>query len=52
MVVYFREAICRAEKLVHYLQSQGHSEGLYNQGMAVSTVCFKLLVRLHPNLVW
>ena len=24
-----------AEKLVHYLQCQGHSEGLYNENMAI-----------------
>ena len=25
MVVYYHEAICHAEKLVHYLECQGHS---------------------------
>ena len=32
MVVYY-EVVCHAEKLVHYLQYQGHSKGLYNQSM-------------------
>ena len=33
MVVYYHEAMYHAEKLVHYLQCQGHSEGLCNQNM-------------------
>ena len=37
MVVYYHEAMCHAEKLVHYLQYQGHSE---------------VLVHLQPDLVW
>ena len=44
MVVYYYEAMCHAEKLVHYLQCQGHSEGLYNQNIAISVVSSKLLV--------
>ena len=36
------EPECWAEKLVHCLQR--HSKGLYNQNMAISTVCSKLLV--------
>ena len=31
MMVYYHMAVCRAEIFVHYLQCQGHSEGLYNQ---------------------
>ena len=31
IVVYYHEAMCHAEKLVHYLSCQGHSEGLCNQ---------------------
>ena len=50
MVVYYHEAMCHAEKLVHYRQSQGHSEGLYNQNMTIFTISSKLLVRLQPNL--
>ena len=46
MVVYYHEAMCHAEKLVHYLQCQGHSEGLYNQNMTISIVSSKLLVGL------
>ena len=30
MVMYYHEVMCLAEKLVHYLQCQGHSEGFYN----------------------
>ena len=41
---------CR--KLVHCLQCQGHSEGLYNQNMTISTLSSKLLVCLQPNLVF
>ena len=33
MVVYYHEAECPVQKLVHYLQCQGHSEGLYKQNM-------------------
>ena len=35
MVVYYHEAMCHAEELVHYLHCQGHSEGLYNQNMII-----------------
>ena len=51
MVVYYHEAVCHAEKLVHYFQCQGHSEGLHNQNMTISVVSSKLLVDLQPNLV-
>ena len=51
MVVYYLEVECHAEKLVPYLQCQGHSKGLYTQNMAISTVSSKLLVHLQPNLV-
>ena len=40
------------QKLVHHRQCQGHSEGLYNQNMTISTISSKLLVRLQSNLVW
>ena len=55
-MVYYHEANCQAEKkeekkLVPYRQCQGHSEGLYNQNMIISTISSKLLVRLQPNLV-
>ena len=39
------------KKLIHCLQGQGHSEGLYNQNMTISVVSSKLLVSLQPNLV-
>ena len=52
MVVYYQEVECQAEKLVHYLQCQGHSEGLYNWNTTISTISSKLWVRLQPNLVW
>ena len=35
IMVYYREVMCHAEKLVHYLECQGHSEGLYNQNMTI-----------------
>ena len=38
MVVYYHEAMCHAEKLVHCVQYQGHSEGLYNQNMTIFTI--------------
>ena len=51
MVVYYHEAECHEQKLVHYLYCEGHSEGLYKQNMTIDfTVSyFKLLVRLQPN---
>ena len=33
MVVYYQEVMCHEEKLVHYLQCQGHSEGLHNENI-------------------
>ena len=52
MVVYYYEAMCHAEKLVHSLQCQGHSEGFYQQNLTIFTMSSKLLVCLQPNLVW
>ena len=52
MVLYYHEMVCHAEKLVHCLQSQGHSEDLYNKSMAIYTISSKLLVYLLLNLVW
>ena len=51
IVVYHHEEMRHAEKLVHHLQCQGHSEGLYNQNMTIFTISSKLLVHLQPNLV-
>ena len=51
MVVYYHEAMYHAEKLVHYLQCQGHSEGLYNQNMTIFYYISKLLDPLQPHLV-
>ena len=51
LMVYYYEVECKAEKLVRYLQCQGHSEGLYNKNMTVSTIFSKLLVCLQPKLV-
>ena len=49
MVVYF-EAMCHAEKLVHYFECQSGSEGLYDQNMTIFVVSSTLLVGLQPNL--
>ena len=38
MVVYYHEAMCHAEKLVHYPQCHGHNEGLYHQNMTISAL--------------
>ena len=52
MVVYYHLAMGHAEKLLHYLQCQGHSEGLYDQNVTIFfTRSLKLLVCLQPNLV-
>ena len=29
----------------------GHSRGLHNQNVTVSTVCYELMILLQPNLV-
>ena len=52
IVLYYHESVCNAEKLVHYLQCQGHSKGLYDQNMTMFTVSSKLLVHLQTSLVW
>ena len=39
------------KKLVHYLQSPGHSRGLFNQNVTISTISSTLPVRLQPNLI-
>ena len=52
MMVYYHEAMCHAEELFHYLQFQGHSEGLYYQNLTIFTKSSKLLVCLQQNLVW
>ena len=41
MVMYYQVMKCYAEKLFCYLQGQGHSEGVCNQNMTVSTIYFK-----------
>ena len=49
MVVYYHEAMCHVERLCHYHQCKGHSEGLYNQNVTIFTISSKLLVCLKPN---
>ena len=51
MVMQHHKPKCHAEKLVHCVQCQGDSEGLYNQSMTISVVSSELLVALQPNLV-
>ena len=38
MVVYYLQAVCHVEKLVHNLQCKGHSKGLYHKNMIIFTV--------------
>ena len=45
MLVYYHEAMCHAERLVHYL-CQGHTKGLYDQNETIFTVSSKLLACL------
>ena len=42
MAVYYPELESPVEKLVSYLQGQGHSKSLCNQNMTVSVISFKL----------
>ena len=51
MVMQHYKPECHAEKLVHCVQCQCRSEGLYNRNMTISVVSSKLLVGLQPNLV-
>ena len=51
MVVHYHDAMYHAENLVHYLQCQGYSVGLYNQNMTISTISSKVLLHLQPDLV-
>ena len=51
IVVQHHKPECHAEKLVHCVQCQGLSEGLYNQNMTTFVVSSKVLVSLQPNLV-
>ena len=41
---------CHAEKLVHCVQCQGHSEGLYDQNMTIIIISSKLLVCLQAGV--
>ena len=46
MVMQHHKPECRIEKLVHCVQCEGHSKGLYNQNRTISVVSSKLLVGL------
>ena len=52
VVVHHHEMKCLAERLICWLQGQGHSEGLHNQTTIISAVSSKLLILLQPNFVW
>ena len=51
MVIQHYKPERHAEELVHCVQCQGQSKGLYNQNMTISVVSSNPLVRLQPNLV-
>lgn len=48
MAVHHREVECRVTKMGCCLQGQGHSEGLCNQTITVSTISSKLIILLQP----
>ena len=55
MIMQHHKPECDAEKLVHCVWCQGHSEGLcnqniYKQNMTISVVSFKVLASLQPDL--
>ena len=50
IVVYYHEAMCHVAKLVHCLQCQGHSEGLYNQNMTFLLCLLYCLVICNETL--
>ena len=51
MEVYYHHTECHTEKQMRYLQGQGHSKGIYNKNITVSTISSKLLVRLQALAV-
>ena len=50
-MVYYHEADRHAEKLVHYLQFQGHGDVLCHQNMIISATSSRLLVDLQPTSI-
>ena len=52
MVMHHEEPDCLPKRLVCCLQSQGHSEGSYDQNMTFCYISSKLLIFLQLNLVW
>ena len=50
MVMQHHKPECLAEKLLHCIQCQGHSESWYNQNTTISVVSSKLLVRFVTKL--
>ena len=44
MVLIRPEPVCRAKELRCYLQGQGHSEGLYNHDITVSSISSELMI--------
>ena len=51
IVMQLYELVCRVNNFVCYLQGQGHSEGLYDQNMTLSTISSELLILWQINLV-
>jgi len=54
ILVHHHELECHAKMLGFYLQGQGHSVGLYNQNMMVSTtscISSKPVSLLQPNSI-
>ena len=45
-IVWFHVAECHAEKWVHYLLCQDHSEDVYNQNRTISAISTKVLICL------
>ena len=51
MVIQHHKPECLAEKLVHFVQCQGHSEGLYGQNMNICLDYNALVVTLTLKIV-
>ena len=49
---YHVEICCCCYCYLQLVQGQGHSEGLYDQNMTLSTIFSELLIPWQPNLVW
>jgi len=51
MVMHHHELEFNTKQFLCYVQGQGHSEGLYDPNVPISTISSELVVLLQPNVV-